>query len=136
MGRNKKYPYFLKKVELNKTTDQNYFKIISPKSYIQVSLPYDMNFSVSKYTNENKYYRTDKDFEDKHVYINIDEQEYESALQKTLSYLGAKNDLISLEMKLRKDFYQKIRSVIKEADENQKTAINITQSLQLILNNI
>lgn len=50
MGRNKKYPFYVKRIEKNKTTDFNFYKIIGPYSYIHVSIPVDSDSSISKYT--------------------------------------------------------------------------------------
>lgn len=98
MGRNTKYPYFLKKVELNKTTDQNFYKILGHKSYVHVYLPYDNNVSISKYVSNIQSYTTDKDFGDKYVFISCTKDEYREALNQALKYF-VDSDIISGELK-------------------------------------
>lgn len=92
MGRNKKYPYYLKKIELNKTTDQNFYKILNSKSYIQVSLPYDGNCIIQKFTPNVSKYTTDKDFSDQRSFINSSEEEYNHFLNIALLSFGIKNN--------------------------------------------
>jgi hypothetical protein len=87
MGRNKKYPFYVKRIEKNKTTDFNFYKIIGPYSYIHVSIPVDSDSSISKYTSIKSKQQLEE-FLNPKEYMIITEMEYLENLHKVASYLG------------------------------------------------
>lgn len=88
MGRNKKYPFYVKRIEKNKTTDLNFYKIIGPYSYIHVSVPVDSDSSISKYTSKIKSKQQLEEFLNPKEYIIITEAEYLEKLHMVANYLG------------------------------------------------
>ena len=88
MKKNKWKPFYVKRIEKNKTTDFNFYKIIGPYSYIHVSIPIDSDSSISKYTSNIKSKQQLEEFLNPKEYMIITEMEYLENLYKVASYLG------------------------------------------------
>lgn len=82
------YPYFLKRIERDKTTDQNFYKVTGPKVYYQMSIHNDGGCSISKYIISLPKHNTKKEFDDRYVFVKISEKEYNKFLSSVASTLG------------------------------------------------
>lgn len=117
-----KYPRFIKRIESNKTTDQNFYKILSKRTYIHVSLPYEGNFSVERYSCGLPNYTTDKDFEDGRSYIVCSEEDFKDALNSALSSFGVQSQdqtikSLKEELEKTKKLLQKAKNIFAQIEE-------------------
>lgn len=120
--RKQMYPYYLKKIERNKNTDINFYRILSPRTFIQISFDAD-DVVIGKYTIWLKGYSTKKDFADRYTFIKIDEAEFKEVQLKAL------NSFYNISEDERMKEAQKILKNLKSATAELKKIKNTLREI-------